>query len=75
MLSWREVIAPGPLGAMREPVRFLLNDQRIDTAGVAMRGKHPGSIAIAAETLAVRQTAARQSTPHPGVAALHGQGQ
>ena len=47
----------------------------IGTAGVAIRGKHPGSIAIAiaAEMLAVRETAARLSSPHLGVTASRGQ--
>ncbi len=47
----------------------------IGTAGVAIRGKHPGSIAIAiaAEMLAVRETAARLSTPHLGITASRGQ--
>ncbi len=44
----------------------------IGTAGVAIRGKHPGSIAIAAEIPAVRETAARLSTPHLGVTASRG---
>lgn len=76
---------------MSEPVRFLLNGQRIDArglspqttllgsvidepptqceigaAGVAIRGKHPGSIAIDAGILAVRETAARQPAPQLG---------
>ena len=35
MLSWREVIGPGAPRSMSEPVRFLLNGQRIDVGGLS----------------------------------------
>ena len=35
VLSWHEVIAPGAPRSMSEPVRFLLNGQRIDVGGLS----------------------------------------